>query len=72
MIYLMQAATDVSLSAVGNFISSIGFPIFVAIWLLYKSHKDTAIIQESINKLENTILELNTYIRTLNESKKVV
>lgn len=51
--------------AITAMIANLGFPIFVAVWLLWKSHKDTALIQASINKLENAILELNTYIRTL-------
>lgn len=51
--------------AITAMIANLGFPIFVAVWLLWKSHKDTAIIRDSINKLENAILELNTYIRTL-------
>lgn len=63
----LQAVNDVDISVVSQFISSLGFPIFVAVWLLYRSHKDNAIIKDAIDKLENAIIELNTYIKTLNE-----
>lgn len=63
----MQATNNADLSVVSQFISSLGFPIFVAVWLLYRSHKDNAVIKEAIDKLENAIIELNTYIKTLNE-----
>lgn len=59
--------TNVSMDTMTSVISSLGFPIFVAVWLLWKSHKDTQVIQDSINKLENAIVELNTYIRALNK-----
>lgn len=62
---VMESGNIIDEGAVTAMIANLGFPIFVAVWLLWKSHKDTAIIQESINKLENAILELNTYIRTL-------
>lgn len=61
------ADTNVSLDTMTSVISSLGFPIFVAVWLLWKSHKDTQVIQDSINKLENAIVELNTYVRALNK-----
>lgn len=63
----IATGTDVSLDSLTGVVSSLGFPIFVAVWLLWKSHKDTQVIQSSINSLENAILELNTYIRTLND-----
>lgn len=67
-----NAATgaDMNVSDVSSMIANLGFPIFVAVWLLWKSHKDTQIIQDSIDKLENAIIELNTYIRTLNNRDK--
>lgn len=65
-----QATNDIDVTGATGMIANLGFPIFVAVWLLWKSHKDTQIIQDSINKLENAILELNTYIRTLNGKDK--
>lgn len=38
-----------------NFISNLGFPIFVAIWMLYKSSKDNERMTETINELKNAI-----------------
>ena len=38
-----------------QFISSLGFPIFVAVWMLYKSSKDNEKMTETINDLKNAI-----------------
>lgn len=38
-----------------NFISNLGFPIFVAVWMLYKSSKDNEKMTETINELKNAI-----------------
>lgn len=38
-----------------NFISNLGFPIFVAIWMLYKSSKDNEKMTTTINELKNAI-----------------
>ena len=40
---------------IANFISNLGFPIFVAIWMLYKSSKDNEKMMEAINELKNAI-----------------
>ena len=40
---------------IANFISNLGFPIFVAIWMLYKSSKDNEKMMETINELKNAI-----------------
>lgn len=50
---------------VSELITTVGFPIFVAVWLLYKSHKDTETVKDSVNRLENAIIELTTYIRAM-------
>lgn len=57
------------ISVIGQFVSSVGFPIFVAVWMLYKGSNDTKELEKSINKLENAILELTTYIKTLKEKE---
>ena len=36
-------------------ISQLGFPIFVAVWMLYKTSKDSEEMRESINDLKNAI-----------------
>lgn len=43
------------MSEVAQFISQIGFPIFVAVWMLYKTSKDSEAMKESINELRNAI-----------------
>lgn len=62
---LATVTNDVDVTGLSGMIANLGFPIFVAVWLLWKSHKDTAIIQDSINKLENAIIELSSYIKSL-------
>lgn len=48
---------------VQNLISSVGFPIFVAVWMLYKSSKDSEAVADAIHELKNTITELSTLIK---------
>lgn len=59
---LMSATQDFNII---ELIGNLGFPIFVAVWLLWKSHKDTETITNSVNKLENSIIELISYIKSL-------
>lgn len=48
--------------AIQNLISSVGFPIFVAVWMLYKTSKDSEKMTESIAELKNAITELTTLL----------
>ena len=57
------------MSAVQTIISTVGFPIFVAVWMLYKSSKDSEKMSETIDDLRNAITEL-TAILTKTEDKK--
>ena len=41
------------MNEISQFISSLGFPIFVAVWMLYKSSKDNERMNETINELKN-------------------
>ena len=43
---------------IANFISNLGFPIFVAVWMLYKSSKDNERMMNTINELKNAIILL--------------
>ena len=43
------------MNEISQFISSLGFPIFVAVWMLYKSSKDNERMKETINELKNAI-----------------
>ena len=49
---------------VQGFISSVGFPIFVAVWMLYKSSKDSDRMSEGLQELKNAITELTTLIKS--------
>lgn len=49
-------------------ISQLGFPIFVAVWMLFKGEKDSEMLKEAVNELKVAIVELSTYIKgTQNE-----
>ena len=57
------------MKAVQTIISTVGFPIFVAVWMLYKSSNDSEKMSETIDDLRNAITEL-TAILTKTEDKK--
>lgn len=48
---------------VQNLISSVGFPIFVAVWMLYKTSKDSTEMKDTINELKNAITEMTTLLK---------
>ena len=43
-------------------ISQLGFPIFVAVWMLYKTSKDSEEMRGSINELKNAITLLTSEV----------
>lgn len=47
---------------VANIISQLGFPIFVAVWMLYKTSKDSEEMRTSINDLKNAITLLTSEV----------
>lgn len=47
---------------VANIISQLGFPIFVAVWMLYKTSKDSEEMRGSINELKNAITLLTSEV----------
>lgn len=51
------------MGAIQNLISSVGFPIFVAVWMLYKTSKDSESLKDTISTLNNSITELTAYIK---------
>lgn len=51
------------MNEIAQFISQIGFPIFVAVWMLYKTSKDSEKMNESINELKNAITLLTNEMR---------
>ena len=47
---------------VTTIISQLGFPIFVAVWMLYKTSKDSEEMRKSINDLKNAITLLTSEV----------
>ena len=43
---------------VNNIISSVGFPIFVAVWMLYKTSQDSKETRDTLNDLKVVIQSL--------------
>lgn len=52
------------MSEIANIISQVGFPIFVAVWMLYKSSNDSKAMNDTINDLRVAITELTTLIQS--------
>lgn len=46
-----------------KFISTVGFPIFVAVYMLYRSSEDSKTLNETVNNLTVAVTELTTLIR---------
>lgn len=53
--------------AIQTLISTVGFPIFVAVWMLYKSSKDTEAMKDTLNKNTQAIVQLTAYIKKEDE-----
>lgn len=51
------------MTEIAQFISTLGFPIFVAVWMLYKGSKDNEKMMETINELRNAITLLTAEFR---------
>lgn len=58
------------MSTVSQIISSLGFPIFVAVFMLYKSSKDSEEMRATINDLRVAITELTTLIKSDKDDKE--
>lgn len=50
-------------NTLSQFITSVGFPIFVAIWMLYKTSKDSENMQSAIQELKLAITKLTDEMR---------
>ena len=50
------------MSDIANFISQVGFPIFVAVWMLYKTSKDSEETRNAINDLKIAITTLTSEV----------
>ena len=51
------------MNEISQFISTLGFPVFVAVWMLYKSSKDNERMNETINELKNAINLLTAEVK---------
>lgn len=60
------------MSTMQRLISSVGFPIFVAVWMLYKSSKDSEALKDTVSELKNAITELTAQIQKEGEGKNDV
>lgn len=50
-------------TVISDFISSCGFPMFVAIWMLYKTSSDSEQLKESVNELKTAITVLTENLK---------
>ena len=50
------------LSAVSQIISTVGFPIFVAVWMLYKSSEESKQTRQALNDLTIAVTKLSDRI----------
>lgn len=51
------------MNEIAQFITNIGFPIFVAVWMLYKTSKDSESMNGAINDLKIAITQLSDELR---------
>lgn len=52
-----------------EFITTVGFPIFVAVYMLWKTSEDSATLNETVNKLTIAVTELTTLIKEGNTNE---
>ena len=50
------------MSEIANFISQVGFPIFVAVWMLYKTSKNSEETRNAIDELKIAITTLTSEV----------
>lgn len=53
---------------ISQFIANLGFPVFVAVWMLYKSSKDNEKMTDTINELKNAIMLLTAEFKHHDEN----
>lgn len=58
------------MNELSQFVTQLGFPCFVAVWMLYKSNKDDKQLLDALNILESSVKELITYIHTMKEMEQ--
>ena len=58
------------MNEVAQFISQVGFPIFVAVWMLYKTSKDSEALKDSVNDLKDAIDILTNEFKHHDDNEK--
>ena len=58
------------MSAVSQIISTVGFPIFVAVWMLYKSSEDSKQTRQALNDLTIAVTKLSDRIEKDENNEK--
>lgn len=51
------------MNEIAQFITNVGFPIFVAVWMLYKTSKDSENMNSAINELKIAITQLSDELK---------
>lgn len=66
-VYLLirKEVAKVDINVITDFISNVGFPIFVAIYLLYDGSKKRKQSDEVVSKLTETVEKNNALIETM-------
>ena len=59
-----------NMNDITTIIANLGFPIFVAVWMLYKSSKDNERMESTINDLKNAITILTSEIKHHNKENE--
>ena len=59
-----------NMNDITTIIANLGFPIFVAVWMLYKSSKDNERMTDTINDLKNAIAILTSEIKHHNKENE--
>jgi len=57
-----------SINVFTSFINAVGFPIFVAVWMLWKGSADNKEIKEAVNQQTLVVTQLVTLIEDMKKS----
>lgn len=55
------------MNELSTIISTIGFPCFVAVWMLYKGSKDSEALKGTVSELKNAITELTSIVKYIHD-----
>lgn len=57
-------------NSISQLITNVGFPIFVAVWMLYKTSKDSEAMNDAINELKLAITKLTDQLEQREDDNK--